>query len=669
MKKTLLVLTCLILTISLLMIPVIASESSSFSVSDSAVTVGDTFDVTVSISRTENVGRIGIIPTFDKNTFEFVSGCWLVDGALSDADISKTGAALLAFEGTETVDGAVYSFTLKVKDTAAVGSYEIGGTVNTGESIPVTSAGVMVVSEGTAVAGKVTSYNPTNDTLVELCLDGVTVASTTIPAAEGEGAVTQPFVISDIAPGTYDLKITKDCHLEYLITGVVVESGILDLTQNDDPEIANITLLAGNVNGDLVIDIKDVILLTSSLTYSQSYEDGETKTADINGDKCFDIKDLVIITSDVNYNKGKKTVAYVPNKVPIDSGECGDNLTWTLYEDGELAIGGTGEMWDYNWEYDSKLYQFVTTAPWGKYYSVVTKLTIAEGVTSIGNAAFISCSGFTGNLVIPDSVTTIGDRAFSSCEAFSGDLVIPDSLTTIGENAFEFCTGFTGNLVIGNGITTISQYAFFGCSGFVGNLMISESVKEIGECAFASCSGFTGNLVIPDSVTTIGDRAFSSCEAFSGDLIIPDSVTSIGGGAFDHCSGFTGKLVISNNVTRIKGGTFNFCSGLTGELVIPDSVTEIGARAFADCSGFTGDLIISDNVARIDTQAFSGCSGLSKIVVHATNANFSVNVFDDTGSAFEIHGYAGSTAETYANKNGHKFVVISVSAADVNGDK
>ena len=168
----------------------------------------------------------------------------------------------------------------------------------------------MVVSEGTAVSGRITSYNPTNDTLVELILGGATVASTTIPAVEGEGAITQTFVISDIAPGTYDLKITKDCHLEYLITGVVVESGILDLTQNDDPEIANITLLAGDVNGDKVIDIKDVILLTSSLTYSQSYEDGETKTADINGDKCFDIKDLVIITSDVNYNKGTVTKEY-----------------------------------------------------------------------------------------------------------------------------------------------------------------------------------------------------------------------------------------------------------------------------------------------------------------------------------------------------------------------
>ena len=28
------------------------------------------------------------------------------------------------------------------------------------------------------------------------------------------------------------------------------------------------------------------------------------------------------------------------------SGTCGDNLTWTLSDDGTLTISGTGEMWD-----------------------------------------------------------------------------------------------------------------------------------------------------------------------------------------------------------------------------------------------------------------------------------------------------------------------------------
>lgn len=37
---------------------------------------------------------------------------------------------------------------------------------------------------------------------------------------------------------------------------------------------------------------------------------------------------------------------YASGKV-VDSGKCGDNVTWTLYDDGTLEISGTGDMYDY----------------------------------------------------------------------------------------------------------------------------------------------------------------------------------------------------------------------------------------------------------------------------------------------------------------------------------
>ncbi len=65
----------------------------------------------------------------------------------------------------------------------------------------------------------------------------------------------------------------------------------------------------------------------------------------------------------------------------VDSGKCGDDLTWTVYEDGLLEISGTGEMWDYgNNNYT------VTTAPWAVYEPIT--LCIKEGVSSIGDCAF-----------------------------------------------------------------------------------------------------------------------------------------------------------------------------------------------------------------------------------------------------------------------------------------
>lgn len=68
----------------------------------------------------------------------------------------------------------------------------------------------------------------------------------------------------------------------------------------------------------------------------------------------------------------------------IDSGICGaqgDNITWTLYDDGELVIGGEGEM---------KNYQRVFDVPWFLYYGQIKVVTVEEGVTSIGHRALVN---------------------------------------------------------------------------------------------------------------------------------------------------------------------------------------------------------------------------------------------------------------------------------------
>ena len=100
---------------------------------------------------------------------------------------------------------------------------------------------------------------------------------------------------------------------------------------------------------------------------------------------------------------------YVPVfATTVDSGKCGDNLTWTLDSYGTLTIAGNGAMYDYNTGYASAF------PPWMSYSSYGTdfikKLSIGEQVTYIGTDAF----AFLGidNVVVPDSVTKVGQRAF-----------------------------------------------------------------------------------------------------------------------------------------------------------------------------------------------------------------------------------------------------------------
>jgi len=60
----------------------------------------------------------------------------------------------------------------------------------------------------------------------------------------------------------------------------------------------------------------------------------------------------------------------------VDSGECGDRLTWVLYTDGELVIHGKGEIWNYS---------VAQLAPWYDYCESITSVSIGNGVTAIGD--------------------------------------------------------------------------------------------------------------------------------------------------------------------------------------------------------------------------------------------------------------------------------------------
>ncbi len=103
----------------------------------------------------------------------------------------------------------------------------------------------------------------------------------------------------------------------------------------------------------------------------------------------------------------------------IDSGTCGEDVTWSLDENGTLTISGTGDM---------------SGNPWFSYMDLIKKVVIKDSVTSIGGGAFSGCTGLT-SITIPDSVTSIGDRAFYGCSGLTS-ITIPDSVTSIGDGAF-----------------------------------------------------------------------------------------------------------------------------------------------------------------------------------------------------------------------------------------
>lgn len=113
----------------------------------------------------------------------------------------------------------------------------------------------------------------------------------------------------------------------------------------------------------------------------------------------------------------------------IKSGSCGENLTWSLNNYGLLTISGTGDMNDFPmYGADWHLYQ--------NYGDGILSVVVEEGVTGIGEYAFVSCRTTLQSVDLPTSIQRIGKNAFSGCNnvekivIYDPDCVIDDTTSS-----------------------------------------------------------------------------------------------------------------------------------------------------------------------------------------------------------------------------------------------
>ena len=192
------------------------------------------------------------------------------------------------------------------------------------------------------------------------------------------------------------------------------------------------------------------------------------------------------------------------------SGTCGTDLTWA-FSGGTLTISGKGAMNDYDYDY----------SPWHDLRASITNLVIEDGVTEIGNYAFVKLAIETATL--GKDVTRIGASAFYFCDGLES-INIPDGVTSIGENAFRGCTGLKSINIL-DGVTRIGAYAFYDCIN-LGSINIPDGVTRIGASAFAYCHNLE-SINIPDGVTAIEASTFAFCDSLK-ELVLPERVESLG---------------------------------------------------------------------------------------------------------------------------------------------
>ncbi len=288
------------------------------------------------------------------------------------------------------------------------------------------------------------------------------------------------------------------------------------------------------------------------------------------------------------------------------SGSCGDNVTYSFNPTtGVMTISGTGRMTDY-----SALNQ---PWPWDTYVESIRSIAIGDGVTNIGNDAFMYGYGLT-------SVT------------------IPNSVTNIGATAFAYCTGLT-SVTIPDGVTGISLGAFIHCSNLT-SVSIPNSVTWIGGSAFAYCTGLT-SVSIPNSMTRVsGGYNFAYCSNLTSVTFWgPD--TEIGKNAFTECPNLT----------------LHGWAGSTAEAYAANTAYPCNFELMAPAP----DLFLPAGLKSIEADAFCGVSA-EAVVIPKSIQTITGNPFAGSEVLY-IYGFPGTAAEDLVESDPIRFMFLPLTDA------
>ena len=237
------------------------------------------------------------------------------------------------------------------------------------------------------------------------------------------------------------------------------------------------------------------------------------------------------------------------------------------------------------------------------------KVTLKNGVRSIGEDAFRDCSSLESVIFENTVLEKISDGAFWGCSALSS-IALPDSVTEIERNAF-FETGLR-NIQLPEKLTLIGGGAFCNCKNLK-QVQLPPQLKELGEGAFFNCENLT-QIQLPAQLNKLGTDAFRNCTSLDK-IDIPAGLTQIEPDTF--CNTGLTSVTLHEGLTKIEDWAFHDCLKLK-KIRIPKPVTYIGELALG--------------------IRYNRGNGAEEVVP----------------GGFTVEGYTGSAAERYV-KNVHRF--------------
>lgn len=214
-------------------------------------------------------------------------------------------------------------------------------------------------------------------------------------------------------------------------------------------------------------------------------------------------------------------------------------------------------------------------------------------------------------------------------------------------------------------ITPLSVSAAIGDTFTIDGLTYSVTDEVYGSYT-VSVTGFdnsTTDVVIPEAVNIDGTEYTVSAipkskDTFYGNanieyISIPGTVNSIDMLAFYNCTSLK-EVTINEGIEIINMSSF--CNCAFESITFPKSLKTLNTMAVRNCTALK-DIYINSDV-EIKSGAFGSSINIENIYCYSSNINFNTDAFKTTNTTFTIHGYAGSTAEAFANTKGYNFVEI-----------
>jgi len=267
----------------------------------------------------------------------------------------------------------------------------------------------------------------------------------------------------------------------------------------------------------------------------------------------------------------------------MDGKTAGGNFSTGLHwayddETKTLSITGAGEIPNYN-------HNALMDRPWNAFINKARTVTLAEGVTKIGERAFAEFHVLP-SITLPKSVATIGEKAFENCHKLT-DVTVPwtdNNIPIPDGNAFDL-----PGLVLHVPAGTVETYKtkdvwkrFFIMDGKTagGDLSTGPHWEFNNETKTLS---FTGQGEIPD-YNNFEDRPWHAPWEKVQTVTLGEGVTKIGKQALRELKKMT-SVTLPKSVTEIGERAFAFSKSLTNFTVAwkdAGSIPVIQANVFDD---------------------------------------------------------------------------------------